>query len=111
MRRITSCVIIVVCLVLASGAEGGVFNVRNVTELRSALSMAQGNGEDDTINVAAGIYRVSSRLEYIAVEGEDYSLTIQGAGAWATVWMEGTSVRFFESSRALFRTKRGACGC
>ena len=73
----------------------------NVAEFQAALTAAQSNGEDDTINLAAGTYAVGSRLDYIPDEFEDFSLTIQGAGSWATVLDGG-------SSSSILRIEQGA---
>ena len=55
-------------------------------DLRSALAVAQSNGEDDTINLAAGVYGTGGvRLNYSAPETENFSLTIAGAGTALTI--------------------------
>ena len=91
MKKIIGYAIVVLCFFMFGSAEAAVFDVTNVTELQSALTAAQSNGQDDTINLAAGTYTVSSRLDYIPDELEDFSLTIQGAGAWATILDGGNS--------------------
>ena len=91
MRKIALAVIVVVCFLMVCSAEAAIFDVTNVSELQSALTTAQSNREDDTINLAAGIYALSSRLDYIPDELENFSLTIQGAGAWATILDGGNS--------------------
>ena len=91
MKKIISFYILVLCIFIFSSAEAAIFDVTNATELQNALTTAQSNGDDDTINLAAGTYAVSSRLEYIPDESEDFSLTIQGAGAWATILDGGNS--------------------
>jgi len=67
-----------VVLVLSGSAWGGAFNVSTVAELRVTLTEAQANGEDDTINLAAGTYSVSSVLTYSS--SENHSLELAGAG-------------------------------
>jgi len=52
-------------------------------DLQSAFNTAAQNGEDDTINIAVGTYAIST--SYSPVSGENYSLTLQGAGAGLTV--------------------------
>jgi hypothetical protein len=55
-------------------------------DLRSALAIAQSNGEDDTINIAAGVYGTGGvRMNYSAPETENFSLTIAGAGTALTI--------------------------
>src|SRR5687768_11407068 len=50
-------------------------------DLRSALAVAQSNGEDDTINMAAGVYGTGGGpITYISPDTENFSLTIVGAG-------------------------------
>jgi len=70
-------------LFLSVSAFGAVFNVTDVASLTSALSTAAGNGEDDTINVAAGTYDLTSGLSYNSTEA--FTLAIQGAGAEDTI--------------------------
>jgi hypothetical protein len=65
---------------------GQVFNVSDTAGFQSALTTAQSNGEDDTINVAAGTYNVSTVLTYTTPDGDGgHSLTIIGAGASSTI--------------------------
>ena len=66
------------------------FNVTNVTSFQNALTTAQGNGEDDTINVAAGTYNISTPLSF-ASGGN--SLNVIGAGASSTILDGGRSVQ------------------
>jgi hypothetical protein len=91
MKRIISYTIVVVCFFAFCSAEAAIFNVSDVTGLQNALTTAQGNYSNDTINLASGTYTVSSMLVYSAGEGENYSLTIQGAGAGATILDGGNS--------------------
>ena len=74
-------------------SDAAVFNVANVTELEAALSTASGNSEDDTINLAAGTYTVTSTLTYPAGDGQ--SLTIQGAGIGSTILDGGGGTQIF----------------
>jgi len=61
--------------------------VTDNANFQTALDTAQANGEADTIHVAAGIYNISTTttLTYVSSVGENYSLTIQGAGADSTI--------------------------
>jgi hypothetical protein len=61
------------------------FNVTNPTEFQNALNTASSNGENDTINVAAGTYNVTTPLTYSTTGTENYSLTIIGAGENTTI--------------------------
>jgi len=73
---------------------GETFNVTNPEEFQSALTIAESNGEDDVINVAAGIYNITSTLTYSTNNGDSgHTLTIQGAGADKTVLDGGGSVQ------------------
>src|SRR4030042_5039733 len=103
MKKIIGCAVVVLCFFMFRSAEAAIFNVTNVTGLQNALTAAQSNGQDDTINLAAGTYTLSSSLDYIPGESEAYSLTIQGAGAWATILDGGnsTSILRIEQSALL----------
>ena len=56
-------------------------------DLQSALTAAASNGQDDTINIAAGTYYFTSTIRYAptAASGENFSLTIAGAGKETTI--------------------------
>jgi len=51
-------------------------------DLQSALNVAAANGQDDTINIAAGTYSFPTTITYIpaADSGENFALNINGAG-------------------------------
>ena len=72
------CAVALGCAPLLSMAA--TFDVNNLTDFQTALTTAQANGEDDTINVAAGTFNVSTNgtLTYTAVATENFSLTISG---------------------------------
>lgn len=71
-------------LFLTTGSvNAAIFDVSNATEFQTRLIEAAQNGQDDTINVAAGIYNISNQLLYST--WENYALTIQGAGAGVTI--------------------------
>ncbi|CAD7774665.1 hypothetical protein DMNBHIDG_00973 [Candidatus Methanoperedenaceae archaeon GB37] len=73
---------------------GKTFNVKTPVQFQSALTEAQSNEEDDTINVAAGTYNITSTLTYSTNNGDNgHKLTIQGAGADQTVLNGGGSVQ------------------
>ena len=76
---------------------GETFEVTNPDEFQSALTEAQSNEEDDTINVAAGTYNITSTLTYSTNNGDNgHKLTIQGAGADQTVLNGGGSVQILD---------------
>jgi parallel beta-helix repeat protein len=91
MTKIVSWAIVLFCFSSLFSAEAAVFNVANVAEFQDALATAQGNGEDDTINLSPGTYTVISPLQYTAEESENFSLTIQGAAAGTTI-LDGGSI-------------------
>ncbi|MCK4950640.1 MAG: hypothetical protein KAS48_02395, partial [Gammaproteobacteria bacterium] len=82
-------VIPIIVLIMPASAWSATFNVATVSDLENALTAAQQNGEDDTIIVAAGTYDVSGgTLTYVASSvgaGENFALTIEGAGTGQTV--------------------------
>jgi len=86
--------VFLVALLATNVAFGETFNVTSPEEFQSALTIAQSNGEDDTINVAAGTYNITSTLHYSTYDGDSgHTLTIQGAGADQTVLDGGGSVQ------------------
>ena len=72
--------------------EAAIFNVSTPAQFQAALDTAYINGQDDTINVAAGTYNITTTLIYNYILSETYSLTIQGAGAGSTILDGGNSV-------------------
>lgn len=74
-------------LILPIQAQTETFNVTNEDELRVALSTAESNGEDDTINIAAGVYHTNGET-FTFESDEDFSMTIEGDGAGLTI-LEG----------------------
>lgn len=71
------------------------FDVNNPTEFQTALTTAQANNQDDTINVAAGTFNVSTNgtLTYTAVASENFALTIAGNSMADTVLDGGAAVQ------------------
>lgn len=61
-------------------AYGATFNVSTTPELRTALSTAATNGEDDTIILADGTYKTTddSSGKFIYLSNEDFQLTVNG---------------------------------
>lgn len=71
--------------VFDSIAVADTFPVSNQTQFQNALDAADSNGENDIINISSGRIDLASGLYYSAQEGENYTLTIQGAGAGLTI--------------------------
>jgi predicted outer membrane repeat protein len=71
-------------LSLPTVARAAVFNVSTIGELETALATARSNEENDTINISAGTYTVTSALTYVLLVTDDplenYALTIQSTG-------------------------------
>jgi len=81
-----SIIVFFIAFLTTNVAFGETFNVTTPEEFQSALTEAQSNEEDDTINVAAGTYNITSTLHYSSYDGDSgHKLTIQGAGADKTV--------------------------
>jgi len=76
---------------LSTGLQAATFNVTTPAEFQTALTTAQANSQDDTINVLAGTYNVGSTLTYETTE--DFDLALVGAGASTTVLDGGKSVQ------------------
>lgn len=78
--------IIILALLLSLGishsSQGEVFHVSDIMTLQDALTTAQSNGEDDTINIASGDYVISNTLTYAT--SENFALTIIGEGVGST---------------------------
>lgn len=83
----------IVCLfcLSISPVRGATFNVSNPSELQTALTTAAANGQDDVVNVAAGIYNLTSTFQYSSVE--NHALVINGAGRNTTILNGGAGVR------------------
>ena len=83
-----------VALLATNVVFGKTFNVTTPDEFQNALTEAQSNSEDDTINVAAGIYNITSPLTYSTNDGDGgHTLTIQGAGTDKTILDGGKNVQ------------------
>ncbi|CAD7772099.1 hypothetical protein BLFGPEAP_00714 [Candidatus Methanoperedenaceae archaeon GB50] len=94
MRARLLFLVFLVAFLATNVAFGKTFNVTSPEEFQSALTIAQSNGQDDTINVAEGTYIITSTLTYSTNNGDSgHKLTIQGAGADKTVLDGGGSVQ------------------
>ncbi len=80
-------------LLFYSYSFGAIFNVTNEAEFQIALNTALNNGEDDTIIMSSGIYKLKNRgsTSFKYVNGEGKALIIQGAGIDKTI-IDGTGV-------------------
>lgn len=71
-----------ICLIfMAPNAFSATFNASNTPQLRQALLDAGVNGQDDTIVLAAGIYKTTSDDlgTFVFFDSEAFKLTIIGA--------------------------------
>lgn len=91
MKRILAMASGLPLLLAAAPLHAAVFNVTTPAEFQTALTTAQANGADDTINVAAGIYDLVASLNFSSVE--DFDLAIIGAGAATTILDGGNAVQ------------------
>ena len=85
--------IVSMLMLLIPAANGEVFNVSDATGLQAALTAAETNDQDDTINVAAGTYNVVTKLTHFGDAFETFALTITGAGAATTILDGGNAVQ------------------
>lgn len=86
MKKTIFYAVIIFCFFMFTRAEAAIFDVNDVAGFQSALTTAQGNGEDDIINLAPGTYMLAgSWLDYFPNESESSSLTILGSGAETTI--------------------------
>ncbi len=94
MSRFAKTALSIFCVLPSPLAHAAVFDVTNEDELASALDTADTNGEDDTINLAAGVYDATAGDGFVYDgSAEDFSLTLVGAGSDTTVIDGSGSVR------------------
>lgn len=91
VKRLIWCVIPASLFYLSTGLQAATFNVTTPAEFQTALTTAQANSQNDTINVLAGTYNIGSTLTYDTTE--DFDLTLVGAGASTTLLDGGKSVQ------------------
>ncbi|MDH4319067.1 MAG: hypothetical protein OEV64_11790, partial [Desulfobulbaceae bacterium] len=72
--------------------HAAVFPASTVSQLEAALVTAASNGEDDSIDIAAGVYYLTAPLSYDS--HEDKSITIQGLGGGAVLDGGGRRILF-----------------
>src|SRR3972149_941723 len=100
MKRVILLTFIFLLFSLLTGVNAAVFNVTNVTEFQSALDAAENNGEDDTINVAAGTYNVTTTPAYNGTEPK--SLIIEGAGTGVTIIDGGGNIQILSITSTFY---------
>jgi hypothetical protein len=94
MKKVLPLILVTLVLALAGNTYAALFNVINVAQFQTALTTAQSNTQDDTINVAAGTYTLVASLTYDS--SENNALTIVGAGAGLTILDGDNSVRILD---------------
>ena len=94
MKKLFSLIFVTLVLALACNTYAAVFNVNNAAQFQTALTTAQSNTQDDTINVATGTYTLAATLTYAPAENN--SLIILGAGAGSTILDGVNSVRILD---------------
>ncbi len=95
-KRLIGMLIVVSVCYLSAGVQAATFNVNSPAAFQTVLTTAQANGQDDTINVAAGTYTIGSTLVYETVE--NFSLTIVGAGVSSAILDGGDAVQIMRLS-------------
>ncbi len=80
-----------IVLSVSCSLHAAIFNVNTVGSFRAALTNAQANTENDIINVAAGVYSISSPLAFAGTD--THSLSIKGAGTAATILNGGNAAQ------------------
>ena len=92
MKRVLLVGLFIFGLFLSQVVKAATFNVTNATDFQTALTTAQSNGENDTINLAAGTY--SGAFIYNADTtglGETQSLTIIGTDGKDNTFITATN--------------------
>lgn len=87
--------VLTAALAAAPAADAAIFNVSTAAQLEAAVATANGNGQDDAIVLAPGVYPISSSLvvgdRFVTPLGE--SLTLQGPAAGQAV-IDGSITAF-----------------
>jgi len=92
-NRATLIFTILLALFLFRGTNlhAATFTVSDVTGIQTALNTASHNGENDTIEISAGTYSLSSTLTFVS--GENYTLTIHGVSSSQTILDGGLNIQ------------------
>jgi hypothetical protein len=85
------CFVVLVSMVVPALSTAATFNVNTVSGFQNALNTAAANGVNDTINVAAGTYTITTTLTFSSTENK--ALTVIGAGTGSTVLDGGNTTR------------------
>ncbi|MDY6906134.1 MAG: right-handed parallel beta-helix repeat-containing protein [Thermodesulfobacteriota bacterium] len=97
MKKITILLILAGIMTgFAPTIHAEIFDVDTAGEFQAALTTAESNGEDDTINVAVGTYTIGSTLMYGVAE--DFAITISGADRDTTILDGNNANRIFSGS-------------
>ncbi len=102
MNRFLVLPLVLLMLIMAGTTGAAVFSVTPGSDgdcsdfscdLQSALNAAAANGQDDTINIAAGTYNFTATIRYVLTSEsrEDFALSIVGAGTTATILDGGST--------------------
>ncbi len=78
-------------LALSTSGRADTFNVSSVSAFQAALDSAATNGQNDTIDVAAGSYDVTAALTLYSTE--DFHLFVSGAGMGVTTLDGGDTIQ------------------
>lgn len=89
MRTIRELIMAAIVVTVALVSRAATFNVSTPAELQTALDTAAANGENDTIQAAAGTYALSATLNFYSTENR--TITIAGAGPGFTLLDGGGS--------------------
>ncbi len=91
MKKRWILLIVVLAGCVASPAWAGDYTANSATALQNVLTLAQSNGEDDSILIEAGIYNLAASLSYTPAENK--TLVIDGGDAELTVLDGGAAMR------------------
>jgi len=94
MKKVLPFILVTLVLAFAGNTYAAVFNVNSALQFQTALTAAQSNTDDDTINVAADTYTLPASLTYDSAENN--TLTIVGAGAGSTILDGNNAVRILD---------------
>lgn len=79
-------VLVFTCVYPHRNLFAAIFDVSDAGQLRSAFDEAADNGENDTINIAAGRFETEGEtFVYAPAPGENFSLAVVGAGMGQTI--------------------------
>jgi hypothetical protein len=94
-KRIIFLLLFGITFILTANLNAATFNVDTPANFQTALTTAQSNGEDDTIQVASGTYTISAVLGYLPADNN--SLTISGEDRTTTILDGNNAIQIFRS--------------